>query len=278
MDERETLFFIKVALSCLLGIIAGIFKISASLGISIFIFLLFLIGFLYFNSGRKELGLYSVYREGIGTSFLGFILIWSLFLTIAGGGITIYAVEANGTGIYPLVKVTGPSALDYNISYVHLGGKHGWPLQVTDVLDLWLGKSLTEGNVTINGYRVHLKNGRFNITFYINPAVEHHISLLSSNVKIEGGFCKIYGKFNITLGNNSSKELVLNEALLRFYFNGSMLKISVENIKLGSNLTAMGVNVFSLEEGRRAYIFVEKPTRVTRTARVDDVYIVVLTP
>lgn len=278
LNEREALFFLKVAASCLLGIISGILKVSAFLGVSLFILLLFLTGFLYFNSGRKELGLYSVYREGAGTSLLGFILMWSLFLTIAGGGITIYAVNANSTGIHNLVKVAGPGTLDYNISYVRLGGKHGWPIQVTDILDLWLGKSFTEGNITIGEYNIYLKEGKFNMTFYVSPAVEHHIRILNSNVKMEKGICKIYGKFNITLDNNSLKEFTLNETLLKFHFNGSVLAVSVENVKLGSNLTAMGVNIFSFEKEGRAYIFVEKPFRITRTARVDDAYIIVLTP
>lgn len=279
LSEREAVFFIKVSASCLLGIVAGILKISAALGISLFVLLLFLTGFLYFTSGRKELGLYSVYREGAGTSLLGFILMWSLFLTLAGGGVTIYVVEANSSGVYPLVKVIGPNTLDYNISYVHLGGRHGWPLQVTDVLDLWLGKSFTnEGNTTVRKYNICLKNGVVNVTFDVNPVLERHIDLLSSDVRVEKGSCKIYGKLNITLENNSLKEISLDEALLKFYFNGSTLKISVENVKLGSNLTRWGVNLLSFEEGKRAYIFVERPPRITRTARVDDVYIVVLVP
>jgi hypothetical protein len=278
LSDKEAIFFVKIIASCLLGMAAGIFKINAYLGISLFVLLLFLTGFLYFSSGRRELGLYSVYREGAGTAFLGFILMWSLFLTIAGGGITVYTAEANGTGICPLVKVAGPGALDYNISYVRLGGKHGWPLQVTDVLDLWLGKSLKEGSTTIGGYEVELKDDKFNISLYVNPSFEQHIRLLNSNVKMERGTCKIYGRFNITLEGNSSKEIYLGEALLKFYFNGSMLKILIEDVKLGSNLTSEGVNIFSIKEGGVSYIFVERPPRVTRTARVDDVYVIVLTP
>ncbi|RLG47984.1 MAG: hypothetical protein DRN92_02040 [Thermoproteota archaeon] len=121
-------FYTKIAVSLIAGLLAGILGISGVAGIAFFIFTFFLSTAILLTLKREvifNLGFYKTYREGIGSSLIAFILTWSIATSLMLGQPTIYVADSsigphpvsfpNGTEVPPALK---PLNSTFNAIYV----------------------------------------------------------------------------------------------------------------------------------------------------------------
>ena len=121
-------FYTKIAVSLIAGLLAGILGISGVAGIAFFIFMFFLSTAILLTLRREvvfNLGFYKAYREGVGSSLIAFVLTWSIATSIVLGQPTIYVADSsigphpvsfpNGTEVPPALK---PLNSTFNALYV----------------------------------------------------------------------------------------------------------------------------------------------------------------
>ncbi len=121
-------FYTKIAVSLIAGLLAGILGIRGVTGIAFFIFTFFLSTAILLTLKREvvfTLGFYKTYREGVGSSLIAFILTWSVATSLMLGQPTIYVSSSsigphpvsfpNGTEVPPALK---PLNSSFNAIYV----------------------------------------------------------------------------------------------------------------------------------------------------------------
>ncbi len=122
------IFYTKIAVSLIAGLLAGILGITGVAGIAFFIFMFFLSTAILLTIKRDfvfNIGFYKTYKEGVGSSIIAFILTWSISTSLMLGQPTIYVATSsigpqpisfpNGTVVPPTLK---PLNSTYNAIYV----------------------------------------------------------------------------------------------------------------------------------------------------------------
>ncbi len=110
------IFYTKIAVSLIAGLLAGIIGISGVTGIAFFIFTFFLSTAILITIKRdaiSKLGFYKTYREGVGSSLIAFLLTWSIATSLMFGQPTIY-LASSSLGPHPISFPNGttvPSTL-----------------------------------------------------------------------------------------------------------------------------------------------------------------------
>lgn len=110
MSPRALLFWMKIGISSVAAIVAGIFYMEAVEGMALFILALFLSSAILVTFRRsilERLTVGRVYREGIGTSLLTFLLIWALTFNLLGKAPVIYLLASRELGPQPISFVNG---------------------------------------------------------------------------------------------------------------------------------------------------------------------------
>ena len=109
MGLKTMIFYTKIAVSLIAGLIAGAIGISGIVGIAFFILTFFLSTALFLTLKRDtilNLGFYKIYREGIGSSFIAFLLTWSIATSLTLGQPTIY-LATSSIGPHPICYSNG---------------------------------------------------------------------------------------------------------------------------------------------------------------------------
>ncbi len=292
MDMRKKVFLTKVAIFSAAGAIVGVLGIDYPVGISLILFLTVLVGFVFILTRRtqEELTLGKIYREGEGTAILGFFLFWILAMNLVGGcGPSIYVVHASKTGAWPIQTINGeivhglgPSG--FNASYVVLKERTTLLFfKSEDVVDMWLGYRMPippEGILLrVDNLNFSIENGSVNFSFNVNATVGKS-EILEGPIKKEGTqFLVGLGQSSIAVQENSSNEMRLGSFTLKVSSRGDMLTFELRGVTLSSNpvdLSSYGLNIMVMKVNGTLFLFTDKPLRVSRTARVDGKYIVVL--
>ncbi len=120
MTLKDSLFWLKLSLASLTGIIAGLLGLSATEGLTLFFFTDVAAGtaFLTWRRGAiSEVGIYKAYREFFMTSFLAFFLLWTLALNLTTGGVALYLAAPN-TGVQELRPVVPSENFPYNVIWI----------------------------------------------------------------------------------------------------------------------------------------------------------------
>ena len=116
MPLKDTLFWLKFFALSAAGLIAGLFSMSAVEGLTLFFFTDVLVG-VAFLTWKKEaissLGLYKAFREFFMTSFLAFLLMWTLALNFTSGGVALYLASPT-PGVQELRPVVPKEGFPYN--------------------------------------------------------------------------------------------------------------------------------------------------------------------
>ncbi len=125
MTLKDSLFWLKLSLASLTGIIAGLIGLSATEGLTLFFFTDVSAGtaFLTWKKGAiSEVGIYKAYREFFMTSFLAYFLLWTLTLNLTAGGVALY-LAAPTAGVQELRPIIPSENFPYNVL---------WMLNITD--------------------------------------------------------------------------------------------------------------------------------------------------
>ncbi len=288
MKPKHKVYYFRVALSSLVGLVSGIAGLTPMEGLSLFLLAYFLVTPLslkLWGDELKDMGLMKLYREALGSSFLALLLIWTLVINLMGPGVPIYVVRASQGGIYPIQtidgRIVGPDErplAGYNAVYLKLTGHN--------IEDIYVGSYAKMGDLTkvILGHtEVTLSKGEICISGIYNLSIESdykRMSKLLGNITMfVNGTLIINGTMKLNPGE--TKELTYNSTVMEVSHTApGLLDIEINSTR--DKITEYPVSAFisSIEE-KEGYIFVfdsVKPFWKTRTARVDDSYVVVLPP
>ncbi len=288
----KKVFLSKVAVFSVVGAIVGVLGIDYPTGISLILFLTILVGFIFILTGKTQeyLSLGKVYREGEGTAILGFFLFWILAMNLVSGcSPSVYVVHASKTGAWPIQEVNGKIVHElnppgFNASYVVLKEKTTLFLfKSEDVVDMWLGYQMPippKGEpLRVNCLNFSIENGSVSFSFNAN-ATEGGSEIIKGPIKKEGTqFLVKLGQSSVTVQENSSNEIRLGNFVLEVSSRGDLLMFELRGVPLSSDpvdLSSYGLNILVMKANGTLFIFTDKPSRISRTARVDDKYIVVL--
>ncbi|MDK2465019.1 MAG: hypothetical protein QI223_09645 [Candidatus Korarchaeota archaeon] len=120
MTLKDSLFWLKLSLASLTGIISGLIGLSATEGLTLFFFTDIAAGtaFLTWKKGAvSEVGVYKAYREFFMTSFLAYFLLWTLTLNLTAGGLALY-LAAPAAGVQELRPVIPSENFPYNVLWI----------------------------------------------------------------------------------------------------------------------------------------------------------------
>ncbi len=287
MEARHKVYYFRVIISSLAGLVSGLAGLPSIEGLSLFLLIYFLvtpISLRLWGDELKDTGLVKLYKEAIGSSFLAFLLIWVLVANLMGMGVSIYLVRASSSGIYPIQtldgRIIGPNErpfAGYNVIFLNISkgkikgiyigtytkksyGITKLYLNSTEVKIWDNGTLLIEGNYALSSDRdlARMKNLFGNITLYRNGSI-------------------ILGSTKIRIGG--STKLILGNITLNIFYNSR----GIIHLKFISNINKISrypTSVFiSFVKEKSSYIYVFdslKPIWKTRTARVDESYLVVL--
>ncbi len=287
MEARHKVYYFRVLIASLAGLASGLAGLSSMEGLSLFILVYFLvtpISLRLWGDELKDTGLMKLYREAIGSSFLAFLLVWVLVINLMGMGVSIYVVRASGSGIYPIQtldgRTVGPderplagyNAVFINVSKgkikdIYVGTYAKKSYEMTELyldnteIKIWSnGTLLIEGSYNISSNRdlTRMKKLFGNLTLYRN-----------GTLVLNGTKMRIGESAKLTLGNITINVLYKNKGTIHLKFISSIDKIS-------KYPTSVFIS-FVKEKGNYIYIFDSlKPVWKTRTARVDESYLVVL--
>ncbi len=287
MEARHKVYYFRVLISSLAGLASGLIGLSSIEGLSLFLLTYFLvtpISLRLWGNELKDTGLIKLYREAIGSSFLAFLLVWVLVVNLMGLGVSIYIVRTSSGGIYPIQtldgRTVGPderpfagyNAVFLNVSngkikdiYVGTYAKKSYEttqLYLSNTkIKLWSnGTLLVEGNYNLSLDRDLMRIRKLfkNVTLYRNG------SLILNGTKLRLGYSKKFTIKNITINITYTSKNVIH---LRF--------ISGKD-KVAKYPTSVFIS-FIEEKGGYVYVFDSlKPVWKTRTARVDESYLIIL--
>ncbi len=288
MKPKHKVYYFRIALSSLVGLVSGIVGLTPMEGLSLFLLAYFLVTPLslkLWGDELKDMGLMKLYREALGSSFLALLLVWTLVINLMGPGVPIYVVKTSQSGIYPIQtidgRIVGPDErplAGYNAVNLKLAGHN--------IEDIYVGsyaKMRDVTKVTLGHTVVTLSSGELRISGVYNLSIESdykRMSKLLGNVTMfVNGTLIINGTMKLNPGE--TKELTYNSTVMEVSHTApGVLDIEINSTR--DKITEYPVSVFisSIEE-KEGYIFVfdsVKPFWKTRTARVDDSYVVVLPP
>ncbi|MDK2383305.1 MAG: hypothetical protein QI199_00665 [Candidatus Korarchaeota archaeon] len=288
MKPKHKVYYLRVALLSLVGLVSGIAGLTPMEGLSLFLLAYFLVTPLslkLWGDELKDLGLMKLYREALGSSFLALLLIWTLVINLMGPGVPIYVVRASQGGIYPIQtidgRIVGPGERP-------LAGYNAVYLKLTDhnIEDIYIGSYAKKGDLTkviLGRTEVTLSKGEIHISGVYNLSIGSdykRMSKLLGNITIfVNGTLVINGTMKLNPGE--TKEFTYNSTMMEVSHTApGVLDVEIDSTR--GRITEYPVSVFisSIEE-KEGYIFVfdsVKPFWKTRTARVDDSYVVVLPP
>ena len=288
MKPKHKVYYFRVALSSLVGLASGIAGLTPMEGLSLFLLAYFLVTPLslkLWGDELKDIGLMKLYREALGSSFLALLLIWTLVINLVGPGVPIYVVRASQSGIYPIQTIDGRTVgpndrplAGYNAVSLKLSGHN--------IQDIYVGSYARTGDVTrvvLGHTEVTLSKGEIRLSGVYNLSIEsdyRRMSELLGNITMFMNGTLIINE-TMKLNPGGSRKLTYNSTVMEVSYTAPGL-LSVEINSTREKIAEYPVSVFisSIEE-KDGYIFVfdsVKPFWKTRTARVDDSYVVVLPP
>jgi len=289
MKPRHKVYYTRIAASALTGLLSGLAGLTPMEGLSLFLLAYFLVTPLslkLWGDELRDVGLLKLYREALGSSILALLLIWTLVINLAGSGVAIYVVRASQGGIYPIQTIEGRTV---GPGERPLAGYNAVLLELEDgkIADIYVGTyaekspntklilgrtevSLSEsGDVTLRGsYNLSLERdlrrmGKLfgNVTMYRNGTV-----ILNNSLRLEVG---------------DLKEMDVGTGHIRVKHDPK----GVLNLEIVSKMEALdelplSAFISSIQE-KEGYVYVFdafKPVWKTKTARLDDSYVIVLPP
>ncbi len=288
MKPKHKVYYFRVALSSLVGLVSGIAGLTPMEGLSLFLLAYFLVTPISLKLWRDELkdtGLMKLYREALGSSFLALLLIWTLVINLMGPGVPIYVVRASQSGIYPIQTIDGRTVgpderplAGYNAVSLKLSGQNiediyvGSYAKKRDVTKIMLGHT----EITLSGDKIRL-SGIYNLSI---ESDYRRMSRLLGNITMFINGTLIVNE-TMKLNPGESQRLTYNSTVMEvFHAVPGLLSIEINSTR--DEIAEYPVSIFisSIEE-RNGFIFVfdsVKPFWKTRTARVDDSYVVILPP
>ncbi len=291
MNAKSKIYYFRLAISSLVGLLSGLINLGPLEGLSLFLLTYFLvtpISLRLWGRDLREMGLMKIYREGLGSSILALLLVWTLVINLVGPGVPMYVVRAGQSGIFPLQtmedRVIGPneaSLVGYNAVLLNLTTDN----KIEDMLVGTYAKDL--------GNYVEVNLRRTRVVLYKNNTVLIEGTYSLSDSTDMKRLHKVFG--NITLYRNGT--LLLNSTTL-VPGDSSTIKLgkaSIEVSYLSTGIITLKTTALANENNisfpadafiskivrKDGYIYIFdalKPSWRTRTARVDDSYIIVLPP
>ncbi len=288
MKPKHKVYYFRIALSSLVGLVSGIAGLTPMEGLSLFLLAYFLVTPLslkLWGDELKDIGLMKLYREALGSSFLALLLIWTLVINLVGPGVPIYVVRTSQSGIYPIQTIDGRTVgpndrplAGYNAVSLKLSGHN--------IQDIYVGSYARTGDVTrvvLGHTEVTLSKGEIHLSGVYNLSIESDYKrmseLLGNITMFVNGTLIVNGTMKLNPGE--SRRLSYNSTMMEVSYTAPGL-LSVEINSTRDKIAEYPISVFiSFIEEKEGYIFVfdsVKPFWKTRTARVDDSYVVVLPP
>ena len=287
MKPKHKVYYLRVTLSAVVGLLSGVFGLSAPEGLTLFLFTYFLVTPLslkLWGKDLKDMGLMKIYREGLGSSLLSLLLIWTLVINLLGPGVTMFVVRATSSGAYPIQTIDGRTVAPdehplegYNAALISFDDKG-------NVVKVLLG-AYTRGNqeefrAKVDGFEIDVSGGEASIRATIDLKKSIHAKraeMLFGNVTVLRNGTMILNGTKIGVGEKVELTLGARRVLVHRPTN---LTLEVELTGSASGIDEFPLNVFIAEIVEKdGFVFVFdpiEPVRRSRTARVDDSYLVVL--
>ncbi len=286
MKARHKVYYFRVLVSSLAGLISGLAGLSSMEGLSLFLLVYFLvtpISLRLWGDELRDTGLMKLYKEAIGSSFLAFLLIWVLVINLMGVGVSIYVVRASSSGIYPIQTIDGRTIgpderpfAGYNVVFINISkGK---------IKDIYVG---TYAKKSYKITQLYLDNTEIRIWNNGTLFIEGNYSLSSdrdlARMKNLFGNVTLYRNGSIILNNTEirvgeSTKLILRNVTVNIFYNRDAIHLELaSDLNKISEYPISAFISFVKEKGDYIYVFDSlKPVWKTRTARVDESYLVVL--
>ena len=291
MNAKSKIYYFRLAISSLVGLLSGLINLGPLEGLSLFLLTYFLvtpISLRLWGRDLREMGLMKIYREGLGSSILALLLVWTLAINLVGPGVPMYVVRTGQSGIFPLQtvegRVIGPneaSLVGYNAVLLNLTNDN----KIEDMLVGTYAKDL--------GNHVEVNLRRTRVVLYKNGTVLIEGTYSLSDSTDMKRLHKIFG--NITLYRNGtlllnsttlvpggSSTIKLGEASIEVsYLSKGIITLKTTALANENNISFPADAFISKIVRKDGYIYIFdalKPSWRTRTARVDDSYIIVLPP
>ncbi|RLG44294.1 MAG: hypothetical protein DRN78_00400 [Thermoproteota archaeon] len=291
MNAKSKIYYFRLAISSLVGLLSGLINLGPLEGLSLFLLTYFLvtpISLRLWGRDLREMGLMKIYREGLGSSILALLLVWTLAINLVGPGVPMYVVRTGQSGIFPLQtvegRVIGPneaSLVGYNAVLLNLTNDN----KIEDMLVGTYAKDL--------GNYVEVNLRRTRVVLYKNGTVLIEGTYSLSDSTDMKRLHKIFG--NITLYRNGtlllnsttlvpggSSTIKLGEASIEVsYLSKGIITLKTTALANENNISFPADAFISKIVRKDGYIYIFdalKPSWRTRTARVDDSYIIVLPP
>ncbi len=289
MKPKHKVYYFRVALSSLVGLVSGIAGLSPMEGLSLFLLAYFLvtpISLKLWGSKLRDAGLMKLYREALGSSFMALLLVWTLAINLAGSGVVIYVVRTSQSGIYPIQtvdgRVVGPDErplAGYNAVMLNLSGRNikdiyvGSYARASSETEVVLGHT----KVRLSGTSVHLE-GEYNLS--IKSDYERMKRLLGNLTVYINGTLVINGTVRLAPGES---HMAVHGPTVMVVENSAPGTLTVEINSTREAISSYPLSVFISsvhEKDEHLFVFdAVKPFWKTRTARVDDnSYVVILPP
>ncbi len=281
MTLKDSLFWLKLSLSSLAGLLAGVAGLSATEGLTLFFFTDIAAGTALLTWRREavsEVGVYKAYREFFMTSFLAFFLLWTLSLNVAAGGVAIY-LASPVEGVQELRPVVPRDGFPYNAL---------WILNSTDETYTALVGSCAPMGEAANLENLTASAGPSGITLVVEAPVEEGspTALGWANLTYENGTVTLRlpgdGGIELRVGEERTAELGGHPLRVRTSPAGpAAARVEVEVGPLpaqssdlsGGPLGALVSRIFV--EGDRYCVFEPGPATFKRTLRVDGAYVLI---
>lgn len=281
MTLKDSLFWLKLSLASLTGIIAGLIGLSATEGLTLFFFTDVAAGtaFLTWKKGAvSEMGIYKAYREFLVTSFLAYFLLWTLTLNFTAGGVALY-LAAPSIGIQELRPVIPSENFPYNAL---------WILNTTDETYTALVGSCAPQSKVVRLRNLTVSLGGEGITLRTTVTVLRgsSVGLGWANVTYQNETVELdvkgLGKLSLGVGEEVSADFgghrLVAESLSvgpgRVNVTITVGPIPAETADFSAEKLGAMISRVSVEENR--YCVFEPETRTfKRTLRIGDAYVVV---
>ncbi len=280
MPLKDSLFWLKFLALSAAGLIAGFVNLSAVEGLTLFFFTDIVVG-VAFLTWKKEaisnLGLYKAFREFFMTSFLAFLLMWTLALNLTSGGVALYLANP-APGVQELRPVVPRQGFPYNSILV---------IEVTE-----------DGITAALGACASVDGGTIQLPNVTASATEGGILLTLEEALVEGGMLdKGWIKFElanrtikVTLPTGESTTLAVGESA-SIALEGYDLRLSSSESPSGATVkavlgpipladadyveTGLGTVIsYTRIVNGRFCVFSPDVDQFKRTVRVEDAYVV----
>ncbi len=289
MNPKHKVYYFRVSVSALVGLVSGLTNAPPLEGLSLFLLAYFLVTPLslkLWGNELKDVGLIKLYREALGSSLLALLLVWTLVMNMIGAGVAVYVVRTSQNGVYPLQTVDGRTI---GPNERPLAGYNAVSLKVSDgkIKDIHVGTYArrSEGltRLYLGDTKVTLSNNSLNIEGEYNLSFEadlRRMSYLFKNVTLFRNGTLILNN-TIRLEPGETENMKIGDAFITVTHDPKgTIHLELDSPYNGTLTFPITVFISSIvEEGDYIYVFdAFKPVWKTRTARVDDSYVIVLPP